>query len=646
LIRFQLPPPDVLALSNYDWNTNLNLPVLKYVKQVNPQTITVLGGPNFEHSDYEWMTDFFKNRPQVDLYIVGEGEWSFTQLIELLIINEGKLDKIPYDDWPATWYSFDKENQKVINNFTKPVERLDLSTVPSPYLTGILDPFLEDQRLAPIIETNRGCPYSCTFCCWGQATQSRVNQYPLETVLQEIRYVAQKCKNPTGFFYIADGNFGILPRDLEIAKVLQDCTEKYSCPKRIYIYFAKNTNETVINIASTLKSVTSMSMSKQTLNEEALVNIKRKNIPPNQYDVLRRDCEKKGIDTFCELIYGLPGENYQSFVNGVIITVREKQKVTMYPHIMIAGAEANSREYRAKHGIRTAFRIIPRYVSSYGNIHSMEYEELIIETNDMSKEDFLRIRLFQFLVTFLGSKTFLEFAKSLRRVGSDYATLANLITSDQENWTPHFRKLLTDFHESSKKELLSKDEIKIEFTEEDIQKASAHRAALIPFYMSTIASNNEFITDIQNYLSQAVERFFGTTISSTDIRELKVALDLSFYKLICYANLHSEKIILHNYDLDSWLASDDKIPLQNFYTSTPIPYRYYPDNDIIPNFEHLKSTIKDITEIVYRMRTNILGITSDRIFCYNRKQEVKTIPHDSIVNKLTSDELSQLAVRL
>ena len=75
-----------------------------------------------------------------------------------------------------------------------------------------------------------------------------------------------------------------------------------------------------------------MSMSKQTMNQETLVNIKRKNIPIEQYDVLREKCHEKGIETFCELIYGLAGESYQSFVDGVKESARNDVRVTMYAH--------------------------------------------------------------------------------------------------------------------------------------------------------------------------------------------------------------------------------------------------------------------------------------------------------------------------
>ncbi len=80
-----------------------------------------------------------------------------------------------------------------------PVERLELSTVPSPFLNGLLDEFLHDERLAPIIETNRGCPYNCSFCVWGQATLTKLRKFDLNTVVDEIHYISKETKNPTKF---------------------------------------------------------------------------------------------------------------------------------------------------------------------------------------------------------------------------------------------------------------------------------------------------------------------------------------------------------------------------------------------------------------------------------------------------------------
>ena len=54
------------------------------MKEKNPSTITVMGGPNFNGVDLDWIHNFFQERPNLDAYIYGEGEWSFTRFVELL----------------------------------------------------------------------------------------------------------------------------------------------------------------------------------------------------------------------------------------------------------------------------------------------------------------------------------------------------------------------------------------------------------------------------------------------------------------------------------------------------------------------------------------------------------------------------------
>ena len=119
--------------------------------------------PNFNAYDLDWINNFFNARTNLDAYIYGEGESSFNKFIELLQSNNNKISNIPFEELPSSLFYLDNEN-KIINNPANFIERIKLDEHPSPYLTGILDPFLADPLLAPIMETNRGCPYACTFC--------------------------------------------------------------------------------------------------------------------------------------------------------------------------------------------------------------------------------------------------------------------------------------------------------------------------------------------------------------------------------------------------------------------------------------------------------------------------------------------------
>ena len=44
----KLSPPDILALSNYDWNVNLNRALIKIARVIDPRLLVIMGGPNIK----------------------------------------------------------------------------------------------------------------------------------------------------------------------------------------------------------------------------------------------------------------------------------------------------------------------------------------------------------------------------------------------------------------------------------------------------------------------------------------------------------------------------------------------------------------------------------------------------------------------
>ena len=152
----------------------------------------------------------------------------------------------------------------------------------------------------------------------------------------------------------------------------------------------------------------------------------------------------------------------------------------------------------------------------------------------------------------------------------------------------------------------------------DIKKARIHCKALNPFYMCKFATDPELISEFKLYLLESLNRFFGNQITLTNLNDLKQTVEFAFDKIVNYENIDSEKILAYNYDISSWLDNPEMLPLKKFRTPEPIEYIFKPADDISLYLEKVKSSSDDLTEAVYRLRTNVLGPKGDKIFCYRR----------------------------
>ncbi len=147
--------------------------------------------------------DYLRAHPSIDYYVHGEGETTMVALLEKLL-GGGALDA----EEPGVAFLRDD----CYLDGGRRERRRDLDTIPSPHLGGWLDPFIGN-GYAPVIETNRGCPFSCTYCNWGSATVSKVNRFGLDRVFEELEYIARRVRDNDNLT-VADANFGILKRDL------------------------------------------------------------------------------------------------------------------------------------------------------------------------------------------------------------------------------------------------------------------------------------------------------------------------------------------------------------------------------------------------------------------------------------------------
>ena len=169
---------------------------------------------------------------------------------------------------------------------TSPQERInDLGEIPSPYLTNSIWDLVDNHvgvDWDTSWETNRGCPYQCTFCDWGSATFTKVRKFEDERLMKEIEWFAD---NKLHYIDCCDANFGIFEeRDKKIAQKLKEEALEKKFPTKFGVAWAKNTSEKILPIAKELRDggiIGGVSLSVESLDPTTLQNIKRANIKFN-----------------------------------------------------------------------------------------------------------------------------------------------------------------------------------------------------------------------------------------------------------------------------------------------------------------------------------------------------------------------------
>jgi len=380
----KMAAPFVVSFSCSIWNYRYNLALAKEIRKKFPETIIVFGGHNVSPEN-----NLLKQYDFIDYCMYGEGERNFVSLLSAIESGNRK---------DLTDVSFRDGNDYYFMPRSKPQPLDDL---PSPYLTGIFDDILKNEPetdFLTVLETNRGCPYSCAYCDW--CAGKRVRQFPMQKVLAEIGWLAA---NRIEYCFCADSNFGMFPRDVEIAKALAASKRSCGYPKTFRPCYAKQNDDTVYEICSILNAAKmdkGATFAYQTLSSDALANINRKNLTLEHFSELMGKYTRDGIPTYSELILGLPGETRQSFCEGIcrLLESGQHNSLSVYHCEMLPNSIMSTPAYVAKHKIR-AIDV------AFNHIHSVkkheeveEYSHIVQQTATLSKQDWVYCNLFAICV--------------------------------------------------------------------------------------------------------------------------------------------------------------------------------------------------------------------------------------------------------
>ena len=292
LLQYQ---PKIIGLSVYIWNAALTCQLVKLLKQVSPDTIIILGGPEVSHetNDQEIIR-------LADYVITGQADITFRETCVNLLKNIKPLQKI---------------------------------ITPAPFkMEDIQFPYDEysDKDIANrmiYVEASRGCPFKCEFCL--SALDKTVYPFDLDSFLEQMQKLYDRGVRS---FKFIDRTFN-MKIDNSI-RIMEFFLEKMQYDN-VYLHFELIPD----HLPEKLKAVI------QRFPEHSLqfeIGIQTLN-PAIQELISRKQDHDKTVNNMCwirqhthahihaDLIIGLPGEDMHSFAQGF------NELVAMDPHEIQVG---------------------------------------------------------------------------------------------------------------------------------------------------------------------------------------------------------------------------------------------------------------------------------------------------------------------
>ncbi len=396
--------PEVICFANYVWNFNLSYEFAKFVHKKSPKTIVVFGGPNYPIVDHE-QSEFLKKNKEIDFYIAKEGEIPFVKLIESLVANNFEKETVKKEKIPSV-HCVLSNGETVLSKVADRIK--NLSEIPSPYLDGRLDEFF-DGSLMPLVQTNRGCPFSCTFCVEGVGYYNKINKYCHEKVSKELDYIGKKMqsirkKGGRNDLFIADSNFGMYKEDIFVAKELAKTQKKYGWPEYINVATGKNVKHRILETSKIIGGALRLSGSVQSLDPKVQENIKRNNISAQGLMDLALSASEIGANSYSEIILGLPGDSKKAHFNTVKTVIEAGfNNIYLFQLMLLPGSEMSTKESVNKYGMKIKYRVLPRCYGKFKakgeEIVSAEIEQICVSLNTLSYEDYLSCRFLHLIVT-------------------------------------------------------------------------------------------------------------------------------------------------------------------------------------------------------------------------------------------------------
>ena len=275
--------PAVIGFSTYLWNISAFIQLAGLLKQLLPQSLIILGGPEAGPRGEELMARY----SDIDFVIDGEGEAAFRDLLCWHFYRKGKLEEI-------SGLVF-RNGGRIVRN---PINLLSMKLIPSSITAGTMD------FNKPLIywETSRGCPFKCTFCT---SATDQLRTFPFERIEHDMK-VLKGLNNKV--VKLLDRSFHLgKKRTLTLLECFADT------PDGLRFHLELNPDRIsaeameIFRIAAPGKFQFEIGL--QTITENVLQTIERRMVVNKALQNIKQLVQMIRHPVHLDLIVGLPGEN-------------------------------------------------------------------------------------------------------------------------------------------------------------------------------------------------------------------------------------------------------------------------------------------------------------------------------------------------
>ena len=294
--------PDVVAFSVYLWNRRETLDLVDALCVARPELRIILGGPEVSFEGEE----IFTRHPGITALIRGEGEEPLRALL-------------------SAWQQ-EQEPGEVTRTVLRVGEELntgpdspplkELDRVPSPFRSGLVDM----ARGFVYYETSRGCPFHCSFCL--SARDNLLRSYSMERIKSDLLLLMQKG---VAKIKLVDRTFNF---DASRAREIFSFILEHNRSTHFHFEIAGHLlDEATLELLEKVpEEMFQFEIGVQSTLESTLDAIGRKVNMKKLEENIRSLRKSNRIHMHLDLVAGLPGDNYNSFLKSI------DRVATLAPH--------------------------------------------------------------------------------------------------------------------------------------------------------------------------------------------------------------------------------------------------------------------------------------------------------------------------